>query len=584
MKIVSLRVNGYDIDGLDNATVKITLNNISPVTMTGDSVAFSATIKVPRTPDNDRTFIGLNKGLLNCEYYIAEVRVASIPFKYYAYVSDEPTQFYAKVSATETEYTINLIESTDKWADVSKQISSPYVHAIVRNTPNSQYLAAVNLSQIVRTNFNFPQIAFPNIQPYYADGTRPVDYNSLQAHLICSRGALSWDSDVAAGSTSLIPRNSTKGRGGYTYPGAAQYVFDNTSMYLNASYFGTRSGGLPAGIKVKPSLEERFATFLIEYVGDTIPATKPDINLVGNSSGELFNFFAGVYKGQVSERVWVYSMKFDSAAGGNLFPKADSHLLISATINGATRTDFFKIPNGYSPGECVRFKGEAKPESALSPTVKTVNDVPIGFPYTDVKNIVDDMCTAWHWRKIYRNGTLRVEPIVDADLRDGTSMAWTRIHDWSDKLRSVETVDVPDEFADQYICTLDSSQFSYANGAGTVTPVKEAYKSAIKFPYSPYLFPKVGLTAAFSKTGYDQQYIHVNDIYYPYINRHFKMFRSRVQVKVKAQLEYGDVENLKLGDAYYFSQLNSYFYIKSLGEYDVATGECKLSLYKMDLK
>ena len=584
MKIVSLRVNGYDIDGLDNATVKITLNNISPVTMTGDSVAFSATIKVPRTPDNDRTFIGLNKGLLNCEYCVAEVLIASIPFKYYAYVSDEPTQFYAKVSATETEYTINLIESTDKWSDVSKQISSPYVHAVVRDTENSRYLAAVNLSQIVRTNFNFPQIAFPNIQPYYADGTRPVDYDWLQAHLICSRGTLSWDSDVAAGSTSLIPRNSAKGQGGYRYPDVAQYVFDNASMYLNASYFGTRSEGLPAGLKVKPSLEERFATFLIEYTGDTIPATKPDINLIGNSSGELFNFFAGVYKGQISERVWVYSMKFDSAAGGNSFPKADSHLLISATVNGVTRTDFFKIPNGYSPGECIRFKGEAKPESGLSPTVKTVNDVPIGFPYTDVKNIVDDMCTAWHWRKIYRNGTLRVEPIVDADLRDGTSTAWAHIHDWSDKLRSVETVDVPDEFADQYVCTLDATQFSYGNGAGTVTPVKEAYKSAIKFPYSPYLFPKVGLTAAFSKAGYDQQYIHVNDIYYPYINRHFNMFRSRIRVKIKAQLDYGDVENLKLGDAYYFSQLNSYFYIKSLGEYDVATGNCKLSLYKMDLK
>lgn len=584
MKIVSLRINGYDIDGLDNATVKITLNNISPVTMTGDSVAFSATVKVPRTPNNDRTFIGLNKGLLNCEYYVAEVLIVSIPFKYYAYVSDEPTQFYAKVSATETEYTVNLIESTDKWADVSKQISSPYVHAVVRDTENSQYLAAVDLSRIVRTNFNFPQMVFPNIQPYYADGTRPIDYDWLQAHLICSRGALSWNSDVAAGSTSLIPRNSTKGRGGYMYPGAAQYVFDNASMYLNASYFGTAPGGLLAGLKVKPSQEERFATFLIEYTGDSIPTTKPDINLVGNSSGERFNFFAGVYKGQVSERVWVYSMKFDSAAGGNLFPKADSHLLISATINGATRTDFFKIPNGYSPGECIRFKGEAKPESALSPAVKTVNDVPIGFPYTDVKNIVDDMCTAWHWRKIYRNGTLRVEPIVDADLRDGTSMAWAHIHDWSDKLLSVETVDVPDEFADQYVCTLDATQFSYANGAGTVTPVKEAYKSAIKFPYSRYLFPKVGLTAAFSKTGYDQQYIHVNDIYYPYINRHFKMFRSRIQVKIKAQLEYADVENLRLGDAYYFSQLNSCFYIKSLGEYDVATGNCKLSLYKMDLK
>lgn len=584
MKVVSLRVNGYDIDGLDNAAVKITLNNVSPVTMTGDSVAFSAMVKVPRTLNNDRTFIGLNKGLLNCGYYVAEVQIVSIPFKYYAYVSDEPTQFYAKVSASQTEYTISLIESTDKWADVSKPISSPYVSAIVRGTPNSQRLAAVNLSQIVRTNLNFPQIAFPNIQPCYDDGTRPVDYDWLQAHMICSLGTLSWESDVAAGSTSLIPRNSTKGRGGYLYPDVAQYVFDNASMYLNASYFGTRSGGLPAGLKVKPSLEERFATFLIEYTGDSIPAAKPDIYLVGNSSGEHFNFFAGVYKGQISERVWVYSMKFDSAAGGNLFPKADSHLLISATVNGSTRTDFFKIPNGYSPGECVRFKGEAKRENDLSPAVKTVNDVPIGFPYTDVKNIVDDMCTAWHWRKIYRNGTLRVEPIVDADLRDGTSAAWAHIHDWSDKLISVETVDVPDEFADQYVCTLDSSQFSYSNGAGTVTPVKEAYKSAIKFPYSPYLFPKVGLTAAFSKVGYDQQYIHVDDIYYPYINRHFDMFRSRTQVKIKAQLEYKDVENLRLGDAYYFSQLNACFYIKSLGEYDVATGNCKLSLYKMDLK
>ena len=584
MQVTSLIVNGHRIDGLENATVKITINNVSPITMTGDSVAFSATIKVPRTPDNDRTFIGLNKGLLNCGYYVAEVLITSIPFKYYAYASDEPTQFYAKVSASRTEYTINLIEGTDKWADVSKQITLPYVRASVRDISNSLRLAAVDLSQIVRTNFNFPQIAFPNIQPYYDDGTRPVDYDWLQAHMICLRGALSWDSDVAAGSTSLIPRNSTKGRGGYLYPGVAQYVFDNASMYLNASYFGTRSGGLPAGLKVKPPLEERFATFLIEYTGDVIPATKPYINLVGNSSGERFNFFAGVYKGQISERVWVYSMKFDSAAGGNLFPKADSHLLISATVNGSTRTDFFKIPDGHSPGECVRFKGEAKPESALSPTIKTINDVPTGFPYTDVKNIVDDMCTAWHWRKIYRNGTLRVEPIVDADLRDGTSEAWAHIHDWSDKLLSVESVDVPDEFADQYICTLDSSQFSYSNGAGTVTPVKEAYKSAIKFPYGPYLFPKVGLTAAFSKVGYDQQYIQVDDIYYSYINRHFDVFRSRIRVKIKALLEYADVENLRLGDAYYFSQLNACFYIKSLGEYDVATGNCKLSLYKMDLK
>ena len=216
MKIVSLRVNGYDIDGLDNATVKITLNNISPVTMTGDSVAFSATIKVPRTLDNDRTFIGLNKGLLNCEYYVAEVSVSSIPFKYYDYVSDEPTQFYAKVSATETEYTINLIESTDKWSDVSLPISAPPVYRAVQD--GGLAISAANLSELVRRYVTFPQITFPAIHPETNNGVPVPDASSQQASIIVKRRDLTWKGDVATGSTKLVPQNSTKGSGGEIYP------------------------------------------------------------------------------------------------------------------------------------------------------------------------------------------------------------------------------------------------------------------------------------------------------------------------------------------------------------------------------
>lgn len=56
-----------------------------------------------------------------------------------------------------------------------------------------------------------------------------------------------------------------------------------------------------------------------------------------------------------------------------------------------------------------------------------------------------------------------------------------------------------------------------------------------------------------------------------------------MQVKIKARLEYTDVSNLELDRAYYFSQLGGWFYIKSLGGYDVTKGDCTLSLYKMDL-
>lgn len=578
MKIVSLRVNGNDIDGLDNATIKITLNNISPVTMTGDSVAFSATVKVPRTPDNDRTFIGLNKGLLNCEYYIAEVLIASIPFKYYAYVSDEPTQFYAKVSATETEYTINLIESTDKWSDVSLPISAPPVYRAVQD--GALQISAANLSELVRRYVTFPQITFPMIHPEANNGVPVPDASSQQASIIVKRRDLTWQGDVATGSTKLVPQNYTKGRGGYKYPEKATIVMDNASIYANASFFGARSGGSPAGFFIASGGGQAFY-LIVEYTGTTIPSTKPStIQLQGNISGigRSVSFY-----GTLTDRIWIYRSIDNQQM--TVYPKQDSYIQLAATIGGVLRNDWFKFPDGYAPEEVIKCgEGKIIYDAAIAPASQTVYSQPADFPYTDVKKLVDDMCTAWHWRKIYRNGTLRIEPIVDADLRDGTSMAWARIHDWSDKLLSVETVDVPDEFADQYVCTLDASQFSYSNGAGTVTPVKEAYKSGVKYTYDRMVFPKMGLTSIFTTPSPSPYFVYIHTIYYPYINRHFKMFRSRVQVKIKAQLEYKDVENLKLGDAYYFSQLNSCFYIKSLGEYDVATGNCKLSLYKMDLK
>lgn len=577
MKIVSLRINGYDIDGLDNATVKITLNNISPVTMTGNSVAFSATIKVPRTPNNDRTFIGLNKGLLSCEYYVAEVLIASIPFKYYAYVSDEPAQFYAKVSATETEYTVNLIESTDKWADVSLPISAPPVYGAVQG--GEAAISAADLSELVRRYITFPQGVLPAIHPETSDGTTVPDALSQQASIMVKRRNLTWQEDVATGSTKLVPQNYSKGRGGYIYPQKATVVMDNASIYANASFFGDRPGRLPAGFFIASGAGQAFY-LIVEYVGTSIPSNKPGtIQLQGSQSGigRSVSFY-----GTLTDRIWVYRSIVNQQM--TVYPKRDSYMQLVATIGGETRNDYFKFPDGYAPEEVVKCgEGKIVYDVALAPEPKTVYDKPADFPYNDVKKLVDDMCTAWHWRKVYRNGVLHIEPIVDADLRDGTSTAWAHIHDWSDKLRSVETVDVPDEFADQYVCTMGDTQFSYSNGPGTVTPVKEAYKSGVKYTDNRTAFPKMELTSIFNAPSPSPYFVYVHTIYYPYINRHFKMFKSRIQVKIKAQLEYADIENLRLGDAYYFSQLNSCFYIKSLGEYDVATGNCKLSLYKMDL-
>lgn len=577
MKIVSLKINDRYIDGLDNASVKITINNVSPVTMTGDSVAFSATIKVPKTPENDRTFIGLNKGLLNCEYYTAELLISSIPFRYMGYVKDEPSEFYAKVSASSTEYTINLIESTSKWSDVSIPITTVPDYSIVQEGGLS--LRAANLAKIVRDYVTFPQVGFPAINPRYMDGNTPADYDVTTPTIVCQRGYLTWQDNVATGKVKLVPRNSVKTRGGYKYPDKAELVMDNAQIYGYASYFYDRAGGGPAGFLIASGENQQF-WMIVEYTGESIPSVKPSVLLKGVNSGIGKPMF---YYNSISERVWVYTTQTNYSF--SVFPKVDKYLKVVENVGGLGGNDYFKFPDGFSPEEIMRCgDGTVVYDQTLKPELDSISGVPIDFPYSDVKNIVDDMCTAWHWRKIYKNGTLRIEPVVSPELRDKTADAWAHIHDWSSKLLSVESVDVPDEFADQYVCTIGEAQFSYSNGPGTVTPVKDAYKSGVAFSYNDRKFPIMGLTGAFARPStYDKYYTYVKHIYYPYIERHFRMFKSRIQVKIKAQLEYKDVENLRLGDAYYFSQLNACFYIKSLGEYDVSNGNCKLSLYKLDL-
>lgn len=577
MKIVSLKINDRYVDGLDNASVKITINNVSPVTMTGDSVAFSVTIKVPKTPENDRTFIGLNKGLLNCEYYTAELLISSIPFRYMGYVKDEPSEFYAKVSASSTEYTINLIESTSKWSDVSIPITTVPDYSIVQEGGLS--LRAANLAKIVRDYVTFPQVGFPAINPRYMDGNTPADYDVTTPTIVCQRGYLTWQDNVATGKVKLVPRSSVKTRGGYKYPDKAELVMDNAQIYGYASYFYDRAGGGPAGFLIASGENQQF-WMIVEYTGESIPSVKPSVLLKGVNSGIGKPMF---YYNSISERVWVYTTQVNYSF--SVFPKVDRYLKVVENVGGVGGNDYFKFPDGFSPEEIMRCgDGTVVYDQTLKPELDSVSGVPIDFPYSDVKNIVDDMCTAWHWRKIYKNGTLRIEPVVSPELRDKTADAWAHIHDWSSKLLSVESVDVPDEFADQYVCTIGEAQFSYSNGPGMVTPVKDAYKSGVAFSYNDRKFPIMGLTGAFARPStYDKYYTYVKHIYYPYIERHFRMFKSRIQVKIKAQLEYKDVENLRLGDAYYFSQLNACFYIKSLGEYDVSNGNCKLSLYKLDL-
>lgn len=579
MNITQLKINGNIIEGLEDSSVKLSITNVSPVTITGDSVAFSATLKAPRTPTNDATFKGMNKALHNCAFYEAELTIRTVPFSYYGWVSGKPVKFYARVSATPEEYSINLIEDTEKWADVSRPISKPLKSASVTDEGRSR--RAIDVAKLIRDYFNFPQYDLPLCRPVYNTGASPANSDILRPSIILNTGSLSWQVNVANGNVQLIPKESAKGRGGYIYAPVAELVMDDAMKYLMSDEFPNRAGGAPAGFLIRSGEDTQFY-MIVEYLGDDPNITKPTITIRGNSShlGRAMSYY-----GSITPNVWIYNTptNFDLT----VYPKVDKYLELVATIGGVERNDYFKFPDGYAPNEVFQTgAGQCIYDASMQPEFNAVQGALIEFPYHDAKKIIDDFCTAFQWRRIYRDGVLAIEPIIHPSIRDNKSDEADYIIDWSDKFAGLDGVEIPDEFADQYICSLSDRVFSYAGGAGTLQPVKEAFKSGIPYyPSSGMLqYPRVAFADVFNGGTSSTRYtISLRNTYYGYINRHFDLFSPRVQVKIKANLRFPDIQNLRLDRAYYFSQLGGYFYLKALNEYDVSKGDCKLTLYKLKI-
>lgn len=579
MNITQLKINGNIIEGLEDSSIKLSITNVSPVTITGDSVAFSATLKAPRTSANDATFKGMNKALHNCAFYEAELTIRTVPFSYYGWVSDKPVKFYARVSATPEEYSINLIEDTEKWADVSRPISKPLKSASITDEARSR--RAIDVAKLIRDYFNFPQYDLPICRPVYNTGVAPANSDILRPSIILNTGSLSWQANVANGNVQLIPKESAKGRGGYIYAPVAELVMDDAMKYLMSDEFPNRAGGAPAGFRIRSGEDTQFY-MIVEYLGDDPNITKPTITIRGNSShlGRTMSYY-----GSITPNVWIYNTptNFDLT----VYPKVDKYLELVATIGGVERNDYFKFPDGYAPNEVFQTgAGQCIYDASMQPEFNTVQGALIDFPYQDAKKMIDDFCTAFQWRRIYRDGVLAIEPIIHPSIRDNKSDEADYIIDWSDKFAGLDGVEIPDEFADQYICSLSDRVFSYAGGAGTLQPVKEAFKSGIPYyPSSGVLqYPRVAFADVFNGGMSSTRYTaSLRNTYYRYINRHFDLFSPRVQVKIKANLRFPDIQNLRLDRAYYFSQLGGYFYLKALNEYNVSKGDCKLTLYKLKI-
>lgn len=66
----------------------------------------------------------------------------------------------------------------------------------------------------------------------------PIDAALLKPTIMIFRSSIVWDNDVASGNMTLVPKEYTKGRGGYVYPDIARVVISDTMKALYATLLG----------------------------------------------------------------------------------------------------------------------------------------------------------------------------------------------------------------------------------------------------------------------------------------------------------------------------------------------------------
>ena len=427
MDIVQLRINGNYVEGLSGSSVKLTVNNISPVTMTGDSVAFSATIRVPRSANNDRIFKNLQQGFHECVFYDCKLLVHSRPFQYKGY----DVEFYAKVAYNGGNYNISLVENTKKWSDEMIRLQHPLVQ--VRQTLAGWQgdTWVVNLEKVINDHITWTEGTFPKLTPKHNEGStilEPIEAALLKPTIMLHRSPIVWDNDIASGNMTLVPKEYTKGRGGYIYPSIAQVVISDTMKALNATLFGKAPGGKDPGFNLRSGVG-RDIRMIVEYTGATLPDPLPELHIVAESTnlteGKLYP------RSRLTDRIWLYGSKLNDVVF--VTPTKDKYMILKGLIGGS-KVSCFKFPDGYAPEELIDMgDGAGELVSDYRPITWSIASG-TGFPYSDVRKLVDDLCTAFHWRKQWRNNKLSIEPIININIRDKTTFRHQFLEDWSSKL------------------------------------------------------------------------------------------------------------------------------------------------------
>lgn len=537
---ISVKIDNVAVEGISPSSVKLTINNADPLKFTDRTVAYSASINVPRTEVNDRIFKEMRTPWLftKSKMYVAHLYFGGLP----APISGG--RFKAKVTAKEDGYTVELIELFTKFSSINSSFGGVEPNYEPEGSP--YWITSYN-KMLQRA---YPNIVIP-VQRFF--GRNGAVYVGQMAY---------WGTttDVKAGDyldTSIVMKYRNCSDGDYQSSYPYNYLWADTSDTALAARL---YGGQTFSFRVS---KENYITVDGSFTGNI------RLRMVAPTGSTVVNYVLSSTNSDGTKR---YSPSTATTIG--------------VSVNGSDLTAEFinDVGQRITPTKSLPVEDAMVLEMELTGVTDPDASRRMVFNqgFTNGYELLMAYCKAFAWTYDYNQATntVTLKPFIDPSIVNAGS---SKRVDWTGKIVA-DTVEVSEieGVGRSMIYTVGERKYRFrafdgaldssADGASSSFPVTESR-------VMPFANMADFNTALPSRTNY---FTNANN-YRQYIGDYYSYFRKGYQIKCTAYLTYFDILNFKNDGCYRIGELNEFFYIRTISNWDASTGKCTITAVALNL-
>lgn len=529
---LTIRINGEVIDGVAPNSVKLTINNPDPLKFTEQTVSYSGTINVPRSEVNDRVFRSerFPGKFIRTSPYRAELYFGgfNIPFG--------SGLFRVRVTADEDGYSLELIENISKLSTVRSPISyiSTFETAAYRMARYKDILEA-----------GYPgTVTLPTM--YRANGTTPIGL----AYVADQKEHLA--SDFLDMESQLGYFGSHDGLQGSVYPVNYMVVLAPDLMAAFRYHTGT--------------------TFTLEFTSDSfvvLPPSVPNPVYLRSNAGTFALPF--IRQRLRPDGNWEYRAVGAGEASCTITPMITP--MTFGFTTSASSMVYAGVPVSTMPVSESHFLS-FKVKSASDPSHAGTYALGVGFDTTF--EIVQAYCKGFCWTYEFKSKpfALTLKPFINPSTSSTYRVDLTGKIDTS-SIKVAETAGAARTYAVQ-IGALKQAIPGYPGAISAQETVGEsafAVNPGSQRPYATAIYANTAGTAWFPDNYFNRASGYRNTI-----AGHYYRFSPGWQVTSKMNLSYFDIQKMKSDALYFVGELNYWFYLRTISNWDPSTGNANVTL------